>query len=517
MQRSPTYSRVRLILGDQLNINHSWFAQPDEDTVYGIFETYSEATYCEHHIQKITGFFLAMRAFAEALRAGGHEVHYRTLDETRKAGLNSITENVADLMQSVGAHEFEYQYPDEWRLDQELLSFSEKVGGVVFDTEHFLSTRDDVAQLFEGKQTYLMETFYREMRRRHHVLMDANGEPATGQWNYDQENRGALPKEISFPAASTFVRDASDVVAMVERHGIQTMGRMQDNVFTYPVTRDECLEALADFCTNRLPYFGTYQDAMTVHHPLLYHANLSFAMNTKLLSPREVIDAAIAAWRDDPNGISFNQVEGFVRQIIGWREYMRGVYWAQMPEFEHTNSLGHEAKLPRWYWTGDTKMNCLSHAVNQSLDLAYAHHIQRLMITGNFALILGAHPDEVDAWYLGVYIDAIQWVEITNTRGMSQRADGGLIATKPYCSSANYINKMSDYCKGCHYDPKQRTGERACPFNSLYWDFLDRHRERFSGNFRMKMMYRAWERKGSEEQVAILERAAWVKEHVEEL
>jgi deoxyribodipyrimidine photolyase-related protein len=511
------YRRLRLLLGDQLNETHSWFAETNEDTVYCLFETHSEATYCRHHIQKITGFFLAMRAFADRLRDLGHKVKYRTLDDTRAAGLESITDCVDHYGREFGVETFEYQLPDEYRLDQELRAYAEKVGGVAYDTEHFMSARTDLATIFQGKKTYLMETFYREMRRRHDILMDPSGEPVTGQWNYDQENRGALPDDISFPRASVYERDATEIVAMIERHGIQTMGRMENNTFTYPITRQECLHALVDFCTNRLPFFGTYQDAMTVRHPLLYHANLSFAMNTKLISPREVIDAAVAAWREDPNRISFNQVEGFVRQIIGWREYMRGVYWAQMPGLAEKNALDHQARLPGWYWTGDTKMNCLAHAVNQSLDLAYAHHIQRLMVTGNFALVLGAHPDAVDAWYLGVYIDAIEWVEITNTRGMSQRADGGLIATKPYCSSANYINKMSDYCKSCHYDHKKRTGETACPFNSLYWDFLDRHRETFKSNFRMGFMYKTWDKKGGEEKAAILERAAWVKAHAEEL
>ncbi len=511
------YSRVRLILGDQLNELHSWFREVDPETVYCLFETHSEATYCEHHIQKITGFFLAMRAFADRLRELGHAVIYRTLDETRAAGLETITGNAGALLKEVGGRSFAYQSPDEWRLDQELKLFSERVGGVIFDTEHFLSARDDVAKLFRGKKTYLMETFYREMRRRHDVLMDANGEPATGKWNYDQENRGSLPNTITFPAATVFERDATHLVELIVRHGIPTMGRMKGNRFTYPVTRTECLEALDDFCRNRLGNFGRYQDAMTVSDPLLYHANLSFAMNVKLISPKEVIDAAIAAWQQDPEAISFNQLEGFVRQIIGWREYMRGVYWAQMPEFKQRNSLEHDLSLPKWYWTGQTRMNCLSHAINQSLDLAYAHHIQRLMVTGNFALVLGAHPDEVDAWYLGVYIDAIEWVQLTNTRGMSQRADGGLIATKPYCSSANYINKMSDYCKGCHYDHQARTGETACPFNSLYWDFLDRHRERFASNYRMGFLYGNWDKKSSDKKIAILQRAAWVKEHRDEL
>ena len=511
---------LRLILGDQLNQHHSWYkTPPNKETTYALFETHSEATYTRHHVQKIVGFFLSMRQFADWLRNEGHQVVYRTLDDTKKSGLESITDNLTKLADELGAETVEYQLPDEWRLDEEMKSFQENFGGVIkaYDTEHFMSDRMDVRDQFKGKKKYLMETFYREMRRRHQVLMDPSGEPETGTWNYDQENRGALPKDISFPKASTFERDAKEILDLIERHNIPTMGRMKTSTFTYPTNREECLEALEDFCQNRLQFFGTYQDAMTVAHPLLYHANLSFAMNLKMISPKEVIDRAIEEYRNGSKEITFNQLEGFVRQIIGWREYMRGVYWAQMPEFSYKNDLDHQAKLPAWYWTGDTKMNCLSHAVNQSLDLAYAHHIQRLMITGNFALILGAHPDEVDAWYLGVYIDAIEWVEITNTRGMSQRADGGLIATKPYCSSANYVNKMSDYCKSCHYNYKKKVGEKACPFNSLYWDFLDRHREKFSNNFRMAFMYRTWDKKGGEEKEEILKRAAHVKEHINEL
>ncbi|MCP9235526.1 cryptochrome/photolyase family protein [Lewinella sp. JB7] len=266
MPNSPAPARLRLILGDQLNINHSWFRTADDTTVYAMFETYSEATYCEHHVQKITGFFLAMRAFAEQLRVRGHRVHYRTLDQTREAGLNTITDNLSDLLHQLGGPAFEYQLPDEWRLDQELISFSENIGGVSVDSEHFMSDRNDVADLFAGKSSYLMETFYREMRRRHGVLMDPSGEPETGQWNYDQENRGALPKEISFPAATVFDRDAGDIVAMIDRHGINTMGRMQDNRFTYPVTREECLEALADFC-EKSPSLLRYLPGRNDHAP----------------------------------------------------------------------------------------------------------------------------------------------------------------------------------------------------------------------------------------------------------
>ena len=511
---------LRLVLGDQLNQQHSWFSRTDDEVTYALFETLSEATYTRHHVQKITGFFLAMREFALHLRSAAHSVTYYDLDQTRELGLATISDCLLHLANEIGATHIEYQLPDEVRLDDELKQIGSHFDGKVtaVDSEHFMSDRYDVRDLFKGRKSYLMETFYRMMRRRHGIMMEENGEePLTGQWNYDQENRGALPKDIAFPEASVFERDGSDIVELIERHGVPTMGRMKNNRFTYPVTREECLEALRDFVDNRLQFFGTYQDAMTERHPLLYHANLSFGMNLKMISPREVIDAAVEAWRARPDDITVNQVEGFVRQIIGWREYMRGVYWDQMPSFAEKNHLQAAEKLPEWYWTGETKMNCLSHAVNQSLDLAYAHHIQRLMVTGNFALILGVHPDEVDAWYLGVYIDAIEWVEITNTRGMSQRADGGLVATKPYCSSANYINKMSDYCRKCHYDHKKKVGEKACPFNSLYWDFLDRHRERFENNFRMKFMYRTWDKKDGDDKADILERAAWIKANADSL
>jgi len=244
---------------------------------------------------------------------------------------------------------------------------------------------------------------------------------------------------------------------------------------------------------------------------------LSFAMNVKLLSPHEVVQAAVAAWQASNGAIGLNQVEGFVRQILGWREFMRGIYWANMPEFASLNFLNHKAKLPAWFWTGQTNMNCLKHAIGQSLQLAYAHHIQRLMVIGNFALLLGADPDEVDAWYLGVYIDAIEWVEITNTRGMSQYADGGIVGSKPYVASANYMHKMSNYCKTCHYNKDEKTGEKACPFNSLYWDFYHRHRDKFERNPRIGMMYQLLNKMEPEQLDAILDRAAWVKKHVEEL
>jgi deoxyribodipyrimidine photolyase-related protein len=285
----------------------------------------------------------------------------------------------------------------------------------------------------------------------------------------------------------------------------------------WPINRDQCLELLRHFVKFGLPNFGTFQDAMSEQHWALFHSRLSFALNTKMLHPLEVIKTATDAWAQNKKAISLAQIEGFVRQILGWREYMRGMYWALMPDFADLNYFEHNRALPHYYWDGQTKMNCLKQTIQQSLDKAYAHHIQRLMITGNFALLAGVHPDEVDAWYLGIYIDAIEWVEITNTRGMSQYADAGQIATKPYVSSANYIHKMSDYCQNCFYDRKKKIGERACPFNSLYWHFYDRHRDKLQKNPRIGMMYRTWERMNDSTKSEIIEQAEKYLTKIEEL
>ena len=279
----------------------------------------------------------------------------------------------------------------------------------------------------------------------------------------------------------------------------------------------QSLELLAFFIEECLPFFGTFEDAMTVNAWSVYHSRLSFALNIKMLSPREVIDKAIDAWKMNPDKISYNQIEGFVRQILGWREFMRGVYWQHMPEYSQLNFFGHDKKLPNWFWTGETKMNCLKHAIGQSLEKAYAHHIQRLMVTGNFMLLAGIDPDEIDRWYLGIYIDALDWVEVTNTRGMSQFADGGIVGTKPYVSSAAYIDKMSDYCSGCFYSKSVKVGEKACPFNSLYWHFYERHESKLAKNPRIGMMYNVWKKMDNDNRTALLAQAEYYLKHIEEL
>ena len=507
--------QVRLILGDQLNQNHSWFqSSPQDDVTYCMFEMRQETDYVQHHIQKILSFFLAMRAFANDLQSRGHRVVYYKLDQEENT--QDLKENLKKVIQHYGADNWAYQCPDEYRLDRMLGEIEAELGlpCEVVDTEHFLSSRQELSEFF-GEKNYVMENFYRMMRRKHEVLMDGD-QPATGKWNYDHENRKKLPKKIEIPPVKSFRRNVEDLVDMLDRQGVNFIGTVDPENFVWPVTEKEGEELLQHFLAECLPYFGTYQDALTERGWSLFHSRLSFLINAKILNPLRVIRAVEKEWRKGQR-ITIAQAEGFIRQILGWREYMRGIYWDQMPNFAETNYFDHQRKLPDWYWTGETKMTCLRHAVQQSLTHSYAHHIQRLMVTGNFALLTGVHPDEVDRWYLGIYVDAIEWVEITNTRGMSQFADGGLVGTKPYVSSGSYINKMSDYCSGCAYNVKERTSADACPLNSLYWNFLDGHRDKLESNPRMSMMYRVWDKMQSDQKSDILERAAYCLEHVNEL
>ena len=509
---------LRLILGDQLNREHSWFKEVKADITYLFIEAHSEQTYVKHHVQKVIGFFLGMRAFAQELREQGHTVHYVKLDDPTNKG--SIAANIEHLVGEWSVEEWGYQLPDEYRLDRILHECAEKLAipVEVADTEHFLTSRADLKEFFEGKKTYLMESFYRMMRKRYDILMEENGkDPLTGQWNYDKDNRKKLPAKLEVPEPWKVSRKVQAIVDMLKEQQVETIGSVKADDFDWPVTRAESLDLLEHFIAVRLAQFGDFQDAMVERDTLLFHARISFSLNTKMISPLEVIQRVEGYYRSNPEEVSISQVEGFIRQILGWREYMRGIYWAKMPEYAELNYFDHQAELPEFFWTGETKMNCLKHAIGQSLEEAYAHHIQRLMVTGNFALLLGVHPDAVDAWYLGIYMDAIEWVEITNTRGMSQFADGGIVGTKPYISSANYIHKMSDYCKNCHYDRKLKTGEGACPFNSLYWDFYDRHADKLGRNPRVGMMYRTWNKMEGEKRAELLKQAAHYKERANEL
>lgn len=503
---NKNYRKLRLILGDQLNYTHSAFSLPYDATLNVIMEIADESSYVTHHIQKITGFFLAMRNFGDFLRLKGHNVLYLKISDSDNR--QSFADNLTRIINEYGITEFEYFLPDEYRLDQLINSFAKESGLTtsILDTEHFLTSRYELKDFFAGKKSYLMESFYRHMRKKYNVLMEG-AKPAGGTWNYDKENRKGYSKTIPRIPPLLFNNNASGVVKEIKNAGISSIGKIKSEQFIWPVNREQSLQLLEYFNSKLLPYFGEYQDTMAEENWAFFHSRLSFALNLKMLSPIEVINSVLISWEKKTDKIKINQVEGFIRQILGWREYMRGVYWASMPEYEKTNFFGLERELPAFYWTGETKMNCLKNAINNSLDNAYAHHIQRLMITGNFALLAGISPDEVDRWYLGIYIDAIQWVEITNTRGMSQFADGGLIATKPYIGSANYINKMSNYCKACSYKKDQKTGPGACPFNSLYWNFLIQHEEKLKDNNRLSMPYNLLRKMPAVEKTAIITQA----------
>ncbi|MEW5248307.1 cryptochrome/photolyase family protein [Microbulbifer sp. 2201CG32-9] len=498
---------LRLILGDQLNHRHSWYRNDHKDTLYFIAEMRQETDYARHHIQKLVAFFEAMQAFARWLESRGKRVIHYPLDHPHNT--QWLEQNIRDLIRRHGIDRFEYQLPDEYRLEQQLRQLSEDldIECEAVDSEHFLTTRTELAEYFQGRKTLLMESFYRQLRRKHKILMTGDDKPEGGQWNYDQSNRKKWRGRPAVPRGVGFRKDVRATLERIAAAGVATVGEIDPLHFNWPSTRADCLKLLRHFCRQLLVHFGDYQDAMDPGEDFLFHSRLSFALNSKLLHPGEVIEAVLTHWRAHKRQIHISQVEGFVRQVLGWREYMRGVYWREMPGYASCNRLRNRRHLPEFYWTGHTRMNCLHHAIRNSLEHAYAHHIQRLMITGNFALLAQVHPDQVDAWYLGIYTDAVQWVQLPNTRGMSQFADGGLVATKPYVSSGSYIHKMSNYCEDCHYRVTEKTGDSACPFNSLYWNFLAEKRAYFQGNPRMAMMLSLLNRMKPQELRALKSRA----------
>ena len=486
--------KIRLILGDQLNLNHSWFDQIDDSVCYVMMEVRQETDYVKHHLQKVVAFFNAMRHFKSAIENKGHRIYYFKLDNPENK--QSITENLNQIIGQYEATHFEYQFPDEYRLDLELNQYCKtlSISSSVIDSEHFMTSRLFLTEFFEGKKQLVMEFFYRRIRKDFNLLMEA-GKPLGGFWNFDKNNRNKWKGEPAIPQPFKGAPTSIDALEeLLKKQGVETLGTLDSANFLYPATREEALLQLDYFNQHLLEYFGHYQDAMHTQEVNLFHSRLSFALNTKMVSPLEVVTSVIEYYHANEETIEISQVEGFVRQIIGWREYMRGIYWREMPNYTKKNVLDNQNSLPDFYWTAKTKMNCLHHSIQNSLDHAYAHHIQRLMITGNFALLAQVHPDEVDQWYLGVYADAVEWVQMPNTRGMSQWADGGIVATKPYVSAAAYIHKMSNYCGDCQYDKKKRVGEDACPFNSLYWNFLDDKKEHFAKNNRMAMMLRLLEK-----------------------
>jgi deoxyribodipyrimidine photolyase-related protein len=513
-----TLRNLVLVLGDQLDERSSAFAgfDPSADAVW-MAEVDEESTLVWSHKARIALFVAAMRHFRDALRQRGTRVLYRQLDnpETPPGLGGALATDVARLR----PRKLIVVQPGECRVEQDLRDAAEAAGVEleIRPDRHFLCTREEFAAHVAGHKQLRMEFFYREMRRRHRVLMEGD-KPAGGAWNFDAENRqsfgpGNAP-DVRPPRA--FPPDAltREVLALVDRRFAGHPGRLE--YFDWPVERAQASAALTDFVEHRLPLFGKYQDAMwtsTVEpgnaargDAFLFHSRLSAALNLKLLDPREVVTAAEKAHQ--AGRVPLASAEGFIRQILGWREYVRGVYWHFMPEYAQRNALAASLPLPDFYWTGATEMKCLRHVIGQTLEFGYAHHIQRLMVTGLFALLLGVKPQALHEWYLAVYVDAVEWVELPNVLGMSQYADGGLMASKPYVATGKYIQRMSNYCLGCRFDPASAVGEQACPFTTLYWDFLLRHEQRLAGNPRMAMQLKNLTRLAPEQKDTIRRLAA---------
>jgi deoxyribodipyrimidine photolyase-related protein len=487
-----------LVLGDQLSHDNPALGGFDvqRDRVLMI-EAPGEGTHVWSHKARIAIFLSAMRHFAAELREAGRRVEYVALDDAPEP---SLAARLRIALARLAPERLVVCEPGEWRV---LAAVQDTARGADVPLEvrpdtHFLCSTEAFGEWARGKKLLLLEHFYRHMRRRTGVLMDGN-EPAGGAWNYDKENRAGYGRggPGAIPTPPRFAPDATtrEVIALVETRFAHHPGSLAS--FAWPVTRADGLAALAAFVADRLPHFGRYQDAMWTGTPFGWHSLLSAALNLKLLSPREVVAAAEAAWLRERRPIA--SVEGFIRQILGWREFVRGVYWLDMPGLAEANHFGHERPLPKWYWTGESGMNCMREAIGQTLAHGYAHHIQRLMVTGVFALLAGVRPKEVCDWYLAVYVDAVEWVELPNTAGMALYANGGRFTSKPYVASGAYIKRMSNYCDGCRYRPDVREGPSACPFTVLYWDFLARHERELAANQRTALMVRNLARLGQRE------------------
>lgn len=499
-------STLILVLGDQLSPGLSSLARGDRSTdVVLMAEVDEEAAYVPHHRKKLAFVFSAMRHFAEELTADGWRVDYKTLD--CDGGYQSFDAALQAAVKAHGPDRIVLTEPAEWRV-REMIEGWRRATGVPIDVlrdNRFVCASDEFASWAEGRKQLRMEYFYRDMRRRTGLLMDGD-KPAGGKWNFDSENRKPAKDDLFMPRPLEVAPDAvtNEVLERVEERFPSNFGSLTP--FWFAVARRDAERAFERFLAEALPSFGAFQDAMLSNEPFLYHSVVSLYINVGLLDPLEVcrkVEAEYHAGR-----APLNSAEGFIRQIIGWREYVRGIYWLRMPGYVEANAFGNTRPLPEFYWTGETDMACLRACITQTRDEAYAHHIQRLMVTGNFAMLAGVDPRAVHEWYLAVYADAFEWVELPNTFGMSQFADGGLLASKPYAASGNYINKMSDYCRGCRYDVKEKTGENACPFNALYWDFLSRNEDELRGNPRLGPVYRTWDRMSEEKRGAYRKRAA---------
>jgi deoxyribodipyrimidine photolyase-related protein len=495
-------STLRLILGDQLSPEISSLKDADKlRDIILLCEVFDEAVYVKHHQKKIAFLFSAMRHFAASLSDAGWNVDYVRLDQDGNS--HSFSGEVARAVERHAPESVIATFASEWRVLTEMRDWENTLPCAVElrDDDRFYCSLDEFATWADGRKQLRMEYFYRELRRKTGILMSGN-DPIGGQWNYDAENRGRAPDGLEVPKHTSFVPDeiTNEVLNLVEDRFGDHFGKLRP--FEFAVTHEQAAYVLDRFIAERLPLFGTYQDAMVEGEPFMFHAHIGLYLNCGLLSPQQAIIAAENAYH--AGAAPLNATEGFIRQILGWREFVRGLYWLKMPEYAEQNALEAHRPLPAFFWTADTKMNCLKQCVSETRDHAYAHHIQRLMVLGNFALLAGLSPKEVNEWFMIVYADAYEWVELPNVSGMALYADGGVLASKPYASGGAYIERMSNYCRSCHYKVKQKNGEQACPFNYLYWDFLIRHQDRLSGNARMGMMYRTLAKMSDEKRAAIL-------------
>lgn len=497
-----TVRRMLLVLGDQLDDRSDVFAElnPETDSIV-MMEVDEEATYVRQHQHRLVLFFSAMRHFRDRLLQQGWTVDYSEVDDPDNRGCfrDEITRRIAEL----DVDELVVRQPGDHRVLEQIRDACD-----VFETtlrivedDHFICTLDDFAHWRKGRKSVVLEHFYRWMRKRHNVLMDGN-EPVSGRWNYDADNRESWKEGTTVPRPPVHEHDAitREVIALVTERYADHPG--DATTFALPVTRKEALADLRAFIDTRLVLFGRFQDAMPENEPFVFHSRLSAAINLHLLDPREVIEAAIAC-----DAAPLAAVEGFVRQILGWRELVRGLYWVEMPEYARLNELGAKQPVPEAYWSGDTEMRCVEDSMRNVIDNAYAHHIQRLMVLGNYALLLGVDPYELHEWHMAMYADAVDWASLPNVLGMSQYADGGLVGTKPYAATGKYISRMGTYCKSCRFDPRLRVGDDACPMTTLYWDFLFRNHKQLSTNHRMRMQLKNLDRIEKDEEQAIRKQA----------
>jgi deoxyribodipyrimidine photolyase-related protein len=502
-------TKLCFLLGDQLSESIPSLGAIDkhQDVVF-LCEVMEEATYVKHHPKKIAFIFSAMRHFSKYLSELGYRVRYTNYDDVANKGC--FEEELCRAIKEEQISEVHLSYPGEWRVVEKIeqLKKLSSIPIIIHEDSRFLCSMNEFKGWAKGKKQFRMEYFYRMMRQKHQILIDNQGNPVGGSWNYDAQNRKNANHVKAFPARLEHPIDdiTSDVLSLVEHEFSNHFGQLRP--FQFAVTREQALAEAHYFMEHCLVCFGDYQDAMRTDETSLYHAKLSFYLNAGLLLPLELCHMAEEAF--EKNGAPLNCVEGFIRQILGWREYVRGIYWLLMPEYADRNYLNASRSLPALFWGEDTQMFCMKEVIRQTQVEAYSHHIQRLMITGNFALLAGLNPSEVCDWYLAVYADAYEWVELPNTLGMALYADGGVMASKPYAASGKYIQKMSNFCKSCFYSPKEVLGEKACPFNSLYWNFMSQHKETLKGNPRLHYAYLNWDKMTPEKKNAILSKAGQV-------